>query len=194
MEKPWGQYHRDRMTRVRYTLNLRQIDTVSDWEASNRGVFACAEAELDRQSRGSDVMCALSITEMLGHYKRGTPMRIWPAQQTVDIYQAIEDYLNAWIFELETQLINREVPMDDLLRLDEMAEHFYDHALCEMPEREKNRQKPTTALASALEGTRRGVPVAPQPGAPGPVVRYKPRSMQLRMLNPKANLRGTDAY
>lgn len=170
---------RQKLSEDKYIVRARHIDILPEYEVRDMGVFTTGDPDLDRGRQNEWVTLFKSISELTELFRQGAPFLLTSARDTVQIYCDIHAYLVAWIRYLENNLANRQVPIDDLILLDGMAEHIYAHANCDMPE----IRGYSKGGIEEIFGTAR---TSPTPAAAREQERYISLSDRLRELNPTA--------
>ena len=111
-----------------YLVRIPKIDTISTFELKTYGMYTTGNKELDKSIANEWITTYFTIAKMVEHYKEGTGLAIVKYSDIKEIYEHIENHLNAWKKQLSSGLNIGNAPIDDLVAMDEFANSVYEHA------------------------------------------------------------------
>ncbi len=122
--KPTGWY----IWEIYYLVRIPKIDTISTFELKTYGMYTTGNKELDKSVANEWITTYFNIAKMVEHFEEGTGLAIVKYSDIKEIYEHIENHLNAWKKQLSSGLNIGNAPIDDLVAMDEFANSVYEHA------------------------------------------------------------------
>lgn len=130
----WDKYFKVRML----YLHSRNVDQVRRF-----GVRISGVEEIDRGLDKQEIVTEMNIDRMFEKWRTGVTIRVVNYNDTLIIYRIIHAHLIAWAEYMASGINNGNVPIKDLIELDDFANVVYDKARSVFSQEEKQ-----TALAS----------------------------------------------
>lgn len=113
---------------VRYEVSVPYIQTLDPDEMARYGVPTSGDPHHDHATMWEPIRTWMPIHRIAELWNEGAAIRIVNKKDTVAIYRAVEDHLQAWKRHIETTYNPTDVPEEDLLILDRFASEVYDKA------------------------------------------------------------------
>lgn len=108
----------------RYLCSIAQVDLVNEEEIRERGIVHSGDKEVDRMMMSQMVSVYLPIADIAEHLANGSNIRVTRENAKI-IYDSIGRHLNAWAYFIKHSINTRIAPIDDLRKLDQLAQHLF---------------------------------------------------------------------
>lgn len=108
-----------------YYMRVPWLATQSTEEIRRFGVPTTGNKLTDIQMYNNPVTVMITINDMVEYFRKGVSITFVDARQTREVYDIVNNYLMAWRDHLQSASANVEVPIDDLLLLDQFAEKLW---------------------------------------------------------------------
>lgn len=92
------------------------------------GTPASSDEQADATMLNERILTYLTIGQMVAYFARGIDVGLVTYGDSKKIYHAITDYLTQWKEIMDRTMLTRDVPVDDLILLDEFANSIYEYA------------------------------------------------------------------
>ncbi len=112
-----------------FNVLMAYKDTLSIEEIRAFGMPTVGDKTIDNQVANQMVDRYLCVNDMVEYYKKGIVFYVKKHSDTKEIYDIIDAYLKAWIFNLDQSINISGAPVEDLIALDRFACAIYDHAV-----------------------------------------------------------------
>lgn len=113
---------------ILFQCRLPETATVTELEYRVRGMPTTGNNEMDRDIGGQLKLMWLPIHQMVEYHRVGVPVRLVKVSDAEVIYGYVQNHLEAWLERVRYSFNDREVPVDDLVALDNFATDVYSHA------------------------------------------------------------------
>jgi hypothetical protein len=113
---------------ILFQCRLPETATVTELEYRVRGMPTTGNPEMDKDIGGQLKLMWLPIHQMVEYHRVGVPVRLVKVSDAEVIYGYVQSHLEAWLNRVQTSFNDREVPVDDLVALDNFANDVYSHA------------------------------------------------------------------
>lgn len=113
---------------ILFQCRLPETATVTELEYRVRGMPTTGNSEMDRDIGGQLKLMWLPIHQMVEYHRVGVPVRLVKISDAEVIYGYVQNHLEAWLERVRYSFNDREVPVDDLVALDNFANDVYSHA------------------------------------------------------------------
>lgn len=111
-----------------FTCRYPVIYSKSEDEIKACGLYSTGDKKMDKDIIGSQLTTGmLTINRMVELYKINCPIYICKREDTICIYELICDHLHAWMDRLDYGVNIGNAPIEDLILLDEFAEHIFTY-------------------------------------------------------------------
>lgn len=118
-EKITGFYYK-----VRFSyLQSRTVD-----DLKNTGVVVTGIKEIDKDIENQLITSYLTIDQMVKYFQNGVSIRVVSQSDVKLIYEAIDNYLEAWKAQLTYGVNIGGAPFEYLMAMDRFANSVYEHA------------------------------------------------------------------
>jgi hypothetical protein len=112
----------------KFLCNVRYGDTFSVDRLKTQGIYTSGDPATDRAMMNSQNRFWLSINQMVEYYQQGVTVGVVNRADTATIYEYISNHINAFRREITMSFTLHDIPLDDLILLDEFATTVYEHA------------------------------------------------------------------
>lgn len=113
------------------------IYAMDEDELKHYGVYSTGDKSLDKDILGyQQTIGMLTIDRIIELYKVDCPISICKREDTIKIYELIQDHLYAWLERLEYGVNIYNAPIEDLIVLDEFAQKIFQYVGPEYKARE----------------------------------------------------------
>lgn len=143
-----------------FLCRIAQMHLVSEEVLRQTGALTTGNAEWDRAAAMEMVDVRLTIAAMAEYVAEGATIALLNPEDSAKIYRLIKEHLEAWYYEVQSNLHLLEVPTEDLRKLDTLAAYVYPYARYYLTERPFHGRLATT-LANLARGRGARVPEGP---------------------------------
>lgn len=112
---------------ILFQCRLPETATVTELEYRVRGMATTGNPEMDRDIGNQLKLMWLPIHQMVEYHRVGVPVRLVKIDDAQVIYGYVQNHLEAWLTRVQHSYNDREVPVDDLVALDNFANDVYSH-------------------------------------------------------------------
>lgn len=112
----------------RWVVRTRKMDVTSIEDIKRFGTPTSGDPQFDEYMRQEIVERYMTINQMLDIVNQQGMLQIVKKQDVAEIYQRIQDHLNAWHEYAKKSYDLSRIPHDDLIELDNFANIVYDKA------------------------------------------------------------------
>ena len=110
---------------VQWRCRVPQLQTTDEDYIRHFGTPTTFNAAFDRELSQQWIDTMLSIAKMVEYHQRGIPVKVVKFEDMKAIYDHIENHLRAWINNVQNNLNIGDVPIDDLIAMNEFANTIY---------------------------------------------------------------------
>lgn len=118
----WYLFNVKFLCRVPY-LESRSLEDIRMFGTPHVGI-----PEFDEQTSKELVDRLLTISEIADYFEKGVSVYVKRMEDTKTIYDHIRKHLMTWEAHLQRSFDTKGAPIDDLVRLDKLAQSVYAHA------------------------------------------------------------------
>lgn len=115
-------------TKYYFTAFMEQHRLFSAEYVRAFGIPTSGNREVDRELASSPTLCHLTIWDMAHHLHEGANITLEFPEKSVEIYEIITALLEDWRQISQNPVNSREIPMDELRKLDKLAQEVYQIA------------------------------------------------------------------
>lgn len=113
---------------VFYKVRMRELDSRSYEDIKEFGTIVSGYDEIDNTIATRTSVFWVNIDRMAEYKKSNIVFSIVDEKDTVAIYNAISEHIDAWLYTITNMINLGEPPYDDLVLLDELANEVYEGA------------------------------------------------------------------
>lgn len=92
------------------------------------GMYTTGNDEVDRQTYQAPIRVQMTVANMAIHYSEGASISFINPEETKQVYGWIVEHLGDWRNELASDPNRRDVPVEDLRKLERFAESLFETA------------------------------------------------------------------
>jgi hypothetical protein len=112
----------------KFLCNLRYGDTFTIDRLKSQGIYTSGDQATDRAMMNTQTRFWLSINQMVDYFQQGIIVGVVERADTAKIYEYISNHIDAFRREIAMAFDLNDIPLDDLVILDEFATTVYEHA------------------------------------------------------------------
>jgi len=112
----------------KFLCTVRYGDTFSVDRLKSQGIYTSGDAATDRAMMNTPTRFWLSINQMVEYFEQGITVGVVERADTAKIYEYISNHIDAFRREIACSFNLQDIPLDDLVTLDEFASTVYEHA------------------------------------------------------------------
>lgn len=112
----------------KFLCSVRYGDTFTVDRLKNQGIYTSGDIGMDRAMMNAQNRFWLSINDMVEYYKQGVNVGVVNHADTALIYEYISNHIDAFRREIGMSFNLDQIPLDDLIVLDDFATTVYEHA------------------------------------------------------------------
>lgn len=116
------------VTRKLYPCRIPYIQTLSPDYIKFMGMPDSGDEHVNLQMRNELIDVQISIGKMATYYADDVQVHVPNPKTTKEIYERVHEHLQAWKQDMEQSVNPGQVPIDDLLKLDQFAAAVYPYA------------------------------------------------------------------
>lgn len=116
------------ITRKLYKCRIPYFQTLSPDYIKFMGMADSGDEHTNVQMRNELIDVQITIGRMAEYYAEDAQVHIPDPKVTKEIYERVHEHLQAWKRDMEESVNPGQVPIDDLLKLDQFASALYPHA------------------------------------------------------------------
>lgn len=116
-----------------YMVRLPRLEATTIEYLQTYGTYITGDRAIDQTSANQLITTMKPIHELADYHRQHVPIRLVHVNDALEIYQAVQNHLEAWQRKLQYGLNTRNAPVNDLMALESFARTVYSHARHYMP-------------------------------------------------------------
>lgn len=113
---------------VQWRCKIPQLQTTDEDYIRHFGMPTSMSPDIDRELAKQWIDTMLPIATMVDYHRRGIPVKVVHFDDVEKIYHYIELHLQGWVNNLKNNLNIGDVPVEDLMAMNEFANSIYPYA------------------------------------------------------------------
>lgn len=133
---------------VQWRCRVPELETTDVEYIRFFGTPSSTDNSIDKELARQWIDTMLTIAKMVDYHRRGIPVRVVKFEDTKKIYDHIENHLRAWLVNLKGSLNIGNVPVEDLIAMNDFANAVYPLARSQYKEEDSIQ----SSFMRAIEG------------------------------------------
>lgn len=121
-----------------WLVSIPQLETTSDSYINHFGMPSSGNSAIDKELARQWIKTYRSINEMVEYHRAGIPFKILNMADVQQIYNYVEEHLQGWLYNMKNSLNIGDVPIDDLMALNDFANSLFKYTSYGYKESETN--------------------------------------------------------
>jgi len=112
----------------KFLCSVRYGDTFTVERLRNQGIYTSGDPSVDRAMMNERTRFYLSINDMVEYFRQGILVGVVNREDTAKIYDYVSNHIAAFRREIAIAWDLKDIPVEDLVLLDQFASTVYEHA------------------------------------------------------------------
>jgi len=108
-----------------YNCLIPQHHLYTEEYVNTFGIPTTGNRDIDRNLAESAIEARMTISEMAQYVDDGATLEFLQPEKTAEIYEIIVEHLNNWRYKVDSSYQEVDVPIEDLKKLDYLAEQIF---------------------------------------------------------------------